>query len=95
MLPLILFFIYMHDYSFGSGIKWLVSERFFLFLGGPVQSKNKQLFCQIFSQINFLTKPFLTSTFDPQEILNKLTGRHITEERAKNTQKKRPNLIFA
>ena len=32
MLPLTLFFIYRHDYSFGSGKKWLFSERFFLFL---------------------------------------------------------------
>ena len=47
MLPLTLFFIYKHDYSFGSGKKWLFSERFFLFLGRRAQNKNKQLFRQI------------------------------------------------
>ena len=71
MLPLTLFFIYRHDYSFGSGKKWLFSERFFLFLGRRVQSKNKQLFHQVFPQINFLNKPFLIGTFNPQEVLNK------------------------
>ena len=47
MLPLTLFFVYRHDYSFSSGKKWLFSEMFFLFLGRHVQSKNKQLFRQI------------------------------------------------
>ena len=28
----------------------------------------------------------MISTFNPQEVLNKWTGRHITEERAKNTK---------
>ena len=32
----------------------------------------------------FLIQPFLVSTFKPQEALNKWTGQHITEERAKN-----------
>ena len=45
MLPLTLFFIYRHDYSFRSGKKWLFSERFFLFLERRVHIKNKQLFC--------------------------------------------------
>ena len=44
MLPLTLFFIYRHDYSFGSDKKWLFNEIFFLFLERRVQSKNKQLF---------------------------------------------------
>ena len=60
-----------------------VKESFF-FLESCVHSKNKQLFCQIFPEINFLIKPFLISTFNPAEALNKWTGRHITEERAKN-----------
>ena len=48
MLPL--FFIYRNDYSFGSGKKWLFIERFFIFLGlaRRAQSKNEQLFHQIF-----------------------------------------------
>ena len=33
-----------------------------------------------------MIKPFLISTFNPQKVLNKLTGRHITKERAKNTK---------
>ena len=49
MLPLTLFFIHRHDYSFGSGKKWLFSEGFFLFLGSRIQSENKQLLRQIFS----------------------------------------------
>ena len=48
MLPLTLVFIYRHDYSVGSGKKWLFSKRFFLFLGRCAQSKYKQLFRQIF-----------------------------------------------
>ena len=64
----------------------LFSERFFLFLGRRFQSKTKQLFCQIFPYINFLIRPFLISTFNSQEVLKKCTGRHITEERAKNTK---------
>ena len=32
MLPLTLFFIYRHDYCFGSGKNCLFSERFFLIL---------------------------------------------------------------
>ena len=31
-----------------------------------------------------MIKPFLMSNLNPQEVLNKLTGPHITEERAKN-----------
>ena len=87
MLPLTLSFIYRHDYNFGSGKKRLFCQRFFLFLGECVQSKNKQMFCQIFPQINFLIKPFLISTNNPQEVLNKWNVHHITEERAKNTKK--------
>ena len=64
-------------------IQW----RILSFLGARVQSKNKQLFRQIFPYLNFLIKAFLLSTFNPQEVLKKWTGRHITEERAKNTQK--------
>ena len=45
-----------------------------------VQSKNKQLFSQIFP-----IKSFLICT--PQELLNKRTAQYITEEGAKNTQK--------
>ena len=48
MLPLTLFSIYRHDYSFGSDKKWLFSERFFMFLERRVQSKYKQLFCHTF-----------------------------------------------
>ena len=59
----------------------LFSERFFLFIGRRVQNKNKQPFRQI------LTKPFLVSTFNPQEVLKKWTGWHITEERQPKTQK--------
>ena len=87
-------FYLQHDYSFRSGKKWLFSEGFFLFLGKRVQSKNKQLFRQTFHGINFLIKPFLISTFNSQDVLNKWTGWHITEERTKST-KKWPNLIFA
>ena len=49
MLPLALLFIYRHGYSFSSDKKWLFSERLFLCLGKRVQSKNKQMFHQIFS----------------------------------------------
>ena len=77
MLPLTLFFIYRYDYSFGSSKKLLFNERFLLFLGRRVQSKNKQLFSQIFPEINFFMKPFLYFL-----LLNKYTGEHITEERA-------------
>ena len=70
MLPLTFRFIYRHDYSFGSGKKQLFGERFFLFLGRCVQSKNKQLLHQIFPYINFLIEPFLISTFNPQEVSN-------------------------
>ena len=48
MLPLTLFFIYRRDNSFSTGEEWLFSERFFLFLERHMQSKNKQLLCQIF-----------------------------------------------
>ena len=44
--------------------------------------------------MDFLIKVFFISTPNPQEALNKWTGRHITEERAKNT-KKWENVIFA
>ena len=71
-LSLTLFFIYRHDYSFGSGEKWLSSERFFLFSTKRAQSKNKQLLCKIFPKINVLVKLFLISTFNPQEALNYL-----------------------
>ena len=64
-------FYLQHDYSFRSGKKWLFSEGFFLFLGRRVQSKNKQLLRQIFHGINFLIKPFLISTFNSQDVLNK------------------------
>ena len=63
MLPLTLFFIYRHGYSFGSSRKWLFSERFFLFLERRVHSKNKQLFCQIFRKIKNLVKTFFDSYF--------------------------------
>ena len=43
MLPLTLFFIYRHEYSFNSGKKWLFSETFFMFLERRVQNKNKLL----------------------------------------------------
>ena len=65
----------------------LFSARFFLSLGRRVQSKSKRLFRQIFPWINFLIEHVLISTFNPQEVLKKWTGRHITEERAKNTKK--------
>ena len=54
MLPLTLFFIYRHDYSFSSGKKWLFSERFFLFLEKLVHNKNEQLLLPDF----FLNKFF-------------------------------------
>ena len=47
MLPLTLFFIYSHKYSFSSCKKWLLSEKFFLFLERCVHSKNN-CYCQIF-----------------------------------------------
>ena len=49
-----------------------------------VQSKNKQLFPQNFPEITFLIKRFLRSTFNLQEVLNKWTGEHNTEDKAKN-----------
>ena len=49
-----------------------------------VECKNKQFFRQIFPLIIFSIKPFLINTFNPQEVLNKWTGRYITEERTKN-----------
>ena len=52
MLPLSLFFIYRHEYSFSSSKKWLFSEIFFLFLERHVHSKNKQLLLQDFSLNN-------------------------------------------
>ena len=61
ILPLTLFSIYRHEYSFGSRKKWLFSEGFFLFLERRVHSKNKQLFSPIFP-----FKPFLLSTLNPQ-----------------------------
>ena len=70
MLPLTLFFIYRHDYSFGSGKKMAIQWKILSFFREP-----------------FLIKPFLVSTFEPQEALNKWTGQHITEERAKNKTK--------
>ena len=48
MLPVTLFFIHRHDLVFVEAKKWLFSERFFLVLERRVQSKNKQLFRQIF-----------------------------------------------
>ena len=78
MLPLTLFFICRHDYSFVSG-KNRYSVKDSLFLRRRAQSKNKQLLRQIFPWINFLIKHFLIITFKPQEVLNKLTGRHIRE----------------
>ena len=59
MLPLTLFSIYRQDYSFSSGKKCLLSERFYIFLGRRVESNS----C--------LIKPLLISTFNPQEVLNK------------------------
>ena len=85
MLPLTLFFNYRHDYSFSSGKKWLLSERFFHFLGRCIQRKIKQMFCQIFLYINFLIKPFLISNFNPQELLNELVD--ISQKKEPKTQK--------
>ena len=89
MLPLTLFFVCRHDYSFGSGKKWLFSERFFLFLGRCVQSKNKQLFRQIFFLDNYLIKPFLISTFNLQEVLNWSTYHRRTQELKKSQELKK------
>ena len=70
MLPLTLFFVYRHDYSFRSSKKWLFNERFFVFFERHAQSQNKQLLPDL-SLNKFFDKPFLISTFNPQEALNK------------------------
>ena len=63
MLPLTLFFIYEHEYSFSSVKKWLFSERFLLFLERLVHSKNKQLLVPDFSLNNFFDQTFFDKYF--------------------------------
>ena len=66
--------------------KWLFSERFVLYLERHVHSKNKQMLMPDFFLNNFFDYIFFDQYFSKlQEALNKLTGWHITEERAKST----------
>ena len=60
MLPLTLFFIYRHDYSFSSGKNGCSVIDLSLFWEAR-QSKNKHL----------LRLAFLITTFNPEEVLNK------------------------
>ena len=67
------FVIYRHDYSFGRGKKRLSSEKFFPFSfqrGLSIVNINNRS-SRSFPKIIFLIKPFLISTFNPREALNK------------------------
>ena len=59
LLPLTLFFVYSHKYSFSSSKKLLFSERFFLFSERCVNSKNKHLLLSDFSINRLFIRPVL------------------------------------
>ena len=62
MLPLTLFFIYKHEYSFSGGKIGYSGKDSFSFSETYVHNKNKQLLLADFSQNKYLIKPFLIST---------------------------------
>ena len=63
MLPLTLCFICRHDIVLVVAKKWLVSERFFLFLERGVHSKNKQQLMPHFFLNKFFDRIFFDNYF--------------------------------